>query len=304
LNETKNSAGPRRVLIVFNPTAGARRRKRLRDVLDALAARGCIATVRETRAPGDATLIAAAARRDDFEVIAAAGGDGTLNEVVNGLGAAAPAAAVMPFGTANVAALELGIGADAAAIAGLIADGEAAPAWLGRVGGRRFVVMAGVGFDAHVVESVTPRLKRRLGRGAFVWRSAVELARYRLPTFVLTVDGETMTAASAIVANGRYYAGPYVCAPAAGLDRPGLQLCLFERAGRAAVARYGLALLTGRLAGAEGYRVVPAGRIEIAGPAGEPVQADGELAARLPVVIESTGEQVMLLRPKAPAGRC
>jgi diacylglycerol kinase family enzyme len=117
----------------------------------------------------------------------------------------------------------------------------------------------GAGFDAKVVAGVSALLKRRLGRGAYVWRSMVETHRYRPVRYAVEIDGARHEAASVIVTRGRLYAGPYVVAPAAALGEPLLHVCLFERWGRLQPLRFGAALVLGCLPRAAGYRVV-AGR--------------------------------------------
>ena len=240
----------------------------------------------------------------------AAGGDGTINEVVNGLahrGGDAPALAIVPLGTANVLAHELGLGFGAAAIARTMVAGRALLVRPGEAcnGGapRCFSLMAGAGFDAKVVAGVSAPLKRRFGRGAYVWRSMIETRRYRPVRYAVEIDGARYEAASVIVTRGRLYAGPYVVAPLATLSEPLLHVCLFERWGRSQTLRFGFALLTGRLPRAGGYRVI-AGRevkVSVLSDAGEPgtqpVQIDGDDALTLPISINVASGAVRLLQP-------
>ncbi len=290
-------AGRRRILVIYNPTAGWRGRRRYRAVVAALGRLGCPLTVRETRRKGDAEDLAAQATGADFDVVAVAGGDGTINEVVNGLGLPAPPLGVIPLGTANALALEIGLGTDAEHIARTLAECPAVSIHVGRVNGRRFVMMVGAGFDAHVVAAIDPGFKRWTGKGAYLWQSLVQLARYPFPAFAVTVDGETHTAASVVVANGHYYAGRFVCAPHARLDEPRLEVCLFERSGRWNVLRYAAALVAGRLARLEDVRLVSGRCVTIDGPAAEPVHGDGDPIATLPASIEVADERVQILAP-------
>lgn len=289
---------PRRVLIIYNPAAGWRRRGRFRKVLAALGRCGCVVTVRETRGPGDATRLAGAAARAEVDVIAVAGGDGTFNEALNGLAPGAPSLAFVPLGTANVLAWEIGLGTAPARIARTIAAGRPLVFRPGEVNGRRFAMMAGVGFDGRVAAGADAGLKRALGRGAFVWRMAVELARGRLPALTVRADGEVHAAASAIVAKARHYAGRFVCAPDARLERDSFEVCLLIRGGRWNTVRCALALAAGRLHGARGVDIVRAREIGIEGPAGEPVQADGEVVAALPARIRLADLSLALLVPE------
>ena len=197
--------------------------------------------------------------------------------------------------------------AGAAAIAGTIMHGRAVLVHPGEASGegdpRCFSLMAGAGFDAKVVAGVSAPLKRRFGRGAYVWRSMIETRRYRPVRYAVEIDGARYEAASVIVTRGRLYAGPYVVAPLATLSDPLLHVCLFERWGRSHTLRFGFALLTGRLPHAGGYRVI-AGRevkVSVLSDAGEPgtqpVQIDGDDALTLPISINLASNAVRLLQP-------
>ncbi len=159
------------MLVIHNPTAGRRRLRRLRAILLHLAKAGCEATVRPTAARGDAETLARQAAAEGWDVVAVAGGDGTINEAVNGLYGSRVPLAVIPLGTANVVAAELCMPLDPAAIAEVIAGSTVQDIYLGTANGRRFVMMAGVGFDARVVEAIPARVKRALGKGAYVLMS-------------------------------------------------------------------------------------------------------------------------------------
>ena len=264
----------------------------------------------ETAAAGDARRLAEQCDAGRYGVIAVAGGDGTINEVVNGLAAraaTAPPLALVPLGTANVLAHELGLGSTASALAQAITSGREVIMHPGQASGagrpRCFSLMAGAGFDAKVVAGVSAPLKRRWGKGAYVWRSLVEARRYRPVRYAVEIDGVAHEAASVIVTHARHYAGPYVVAPQASLDAPLLQVCLFERWGWMHALRFGAALVLGTLPKTPGYRVV-AGRevrISVLNDAGEgrrqPVQIDGDDALTLPVSIGLATEAVRLLRP-------
>lgn len=287
----------KRVLVVFNPTAGSARKRRFCRVLEHLAASGVAAEVVSTAARGDAERIVSEADASDWDAVAVAGGDGTINESLNAIGPGSPPLGIIPLGTANVAAWETGLGLDPERIARAIARGPVRPVHVGRVNGRRFLLMAGIGFDAQVVCDLPLPLKRALGKGAYAWQTLATLRSYRYPAFQVEADGRAYEAASAVVANGRYYAGRYSCAPHARLGEAGLHVCLFERSGCVNTMLYAMRLLTGTLRPGPGYRVVEARRVSVEGPPGAPVQADGDLAAALPVSIETTGETVPLVYP-------
>lgn len=296
-----------RILMIHNPTAGGRRHRRYEHVLAALERSGCAITVRDTTRHGDAESFARAARAEAFERVVVAGGDGTVNEAINGLAGSDKPMAIVPLGTANVLAAELGLDSDPAALADAIVAGTARRVALGRVttqsGTRHFALMAGIGFDAHVVAAVDPQLKRLAGKCAYVVASARHLMRDPGRLYDVEIDGRLYRAASAIVAKGRFYGGRYVVCPDARLEDPRLHVCLFGRPGRAAALRYAAALLIGQLHRQPDVTVVPALRVAVAGPAGEPVQIDGDADGTLPAVIEVDTAGLSLVFPPPDALR-
>jgi YegS/Rv2252/BmrU family lipid kinase len=284
-------------LVIFNPAAGPRRRRDLRSFLAPLSAAGLAVTVCETGGRGDAEARAATAAREGYDLVVAAGGDGTINEIVNGLALGPLPLAICPLGTANVLALEIGLGASMQTAADSVLVGSVRRVALGRAGGRRFVMMAGVGFDAHVVAGVRPAVKRTFGRGAYVLESLRQLVLFPYPRYRLRIDGVWHECASAVIAKGHYYGGAFVCAPDARLDRPDFQACLFLRGGALAVASYACALARGSLARRGDVRLVAARHVIIDGPPGDPVQADGDTIARLPVEITVDAASIDLVVP-------
>jgi YegS/Rv2252/BmrU family lipid kinase len=289
----------RRALIILNPAAGRSRssRRRLERVVAALERRGCAVILRRAGpAEGDVERLAREAEAD-VDIIVAAGGDGTLNAVVNGMAAPPRAVALLPFGTANVLAREIGLPSAPERLADLIAAGPARLIWPGRVGDRLFLTTASSGFDAKIVAAVNPQLKRQAGRFAFAWAILVCLRRYRALELCVRVDGVDHSAATVIAAKGRFYAGPHVIAPRANLAEPMLDLVLFQRSGRLAVLRYLGALLLGRLPRRQDITMLRAKAAFVSAAEAVPVQADGEIVARLPVEIAIAGQPLRLVQP-------
>lgn len=280
----------RRLLVIFNPTAGSRRRRRLEETLRILREAGCRLELRQTLAAGDAARLARDFDPETFDAVVAAGGDGTINEVINGLvagrsAAAPPCLAIVPLGTANVLAAEIGLRIDPPSIAAAILAGRTVTLSLGTANGRLFALMVGVGFDAHVVRHVDLALKRRIGKAAYLWETLRQLACFPFPTYRVTVDGAIHEAASIIVAKGRHYAGRFVCAPRASLEDPLLHVCLFTRRGAWNLLRYGAGLLFGWLPHYPDFRIVTGRVVTIEEPAGDPVQGDGDAITELPLKV-------------------
>ncbi len=292
----------KKCLVIFNPTAGPRHRRRLRAVLEGLRACEVQVTVCETFAPRDAETIARSAR--GYQTIVAAGGDGTINEVLNGIHARGDdcALAILPLGTANVLARELAINPKSVEqIVSTIAHGPPRAISLGQANGRGFVMMAGVGFDAHVVANVDSRIKRLTGKFAYVVASLRELAMYRARTYDVEIAGRIETASSVVVANGHYYGGPYVLASEASLADHQLHVCLFRRTGRWNAMRYLWGMISGRLSRFPDFDVIPAAHLKITAGAScsemEPVQGDGDVMAQLPVQMMVSPSGLPVVQP-------
>jgi len=305
----------KRVLVVFNPKAGRRRLGKLQRTIAAMRRSGAEVELQATAARGDAERLAreACGGMNGFaslDLLAIAGGDGTINEAVNGLmsargenaGSSLPLC-IVPLGTANVLAREIGQRFSPAVAARTALRGERRQVYLGQANGRCFTIMAGAGFDAHVVANVSPALKQRIGKLAYVWEALRQLFLFPYGRYRVTVDGAAYDAASVVVAKGRLYAGPYVAAPDASLDSPEFQVCLFQRGGRWNAIRYALALALGLLPRLKDYRIVSGREVRIEGPAGDPVQGDGDIIAHLPVEIRLAPVSLSLMAPAATLPR-
>lgn len=301
----------RRVLVIYNPTAGTASARRAKRVLNALLAMGAVVTLRRTVQRGDAEAFASEASEAAFDVVVAAGGDGTINEVVNGLVGKALPLAVIPLGTANVLAAEIDLPRRPRDLARMILKGKIGAVCIGLANRRHFIMMAGVGFDAHLVAHVDPRVKRFLGKAAYVLEAARGMFRFAYPSYRVTIDGVPWTAASVIVANGHYYGGRFICAPGACLEDHTFEVCLFLSAGRLAVLRYGLALVRRRLHRRADFRIIRGASVTIehdneASPrsfSAEPVQLDGDIGCRLPLTIRPASQSLLLICESRESGR-
>jgi YegS/Rv2252/BmrU family lipid kinase len=285
--------------VIYNPVAGWRRRRRFAHVVALLRRFDCAVEVCCTARPGDAEIMARAASSTRCDLVVAAGGDGTINEVINGLAGSALPLALLPLGTANVLAAEIGLGASAMAIAKAIAFAPLRPVFLGDANGRRFALMIGVGFDARVVEGLNLRLKRAVGKFAYVLSALGEFLRYRPRRYQVEIDGTAYPASSVVIAKGRYYGGRFIVAPEARLDQPSLYVALFERSGRWNLVRYAAAFLGNRLDRLPDVRILPATAVMVSGEAGEPIQADGDLLAVLPLRVTLVRQPLALIAAEA-----
>ncbi|MBV8869556.1 MAG: diacylglycerol kinase family lipid kinase [Acetobacteraceae bacterium] len=287
------------MVIVFNPAAGRRRAHLLWRVLDPLIASGVRLEIVETTRRGDARVLARDAAAKGARLVVAAGGDGTIAEVSNGLIGTDAALGVIPLGTANVLAHEIGLPFLPTAIAAALAFGRTRLLWPGVAqgpnGARLFVQMLGAGFDAQVVHRLPLPLKRLFGRGAYALQTARELIRYRFPPIHLRVDGQEHRAGSVIVSKGRLYGGRYLLAPEALAHEPGFSVVLFERSGPLTALLCGALLPLGLLPRAPGLRRLRARRVEILGGTAAPVQADGDEAGWAPLSITDAAAPIRVV---------
>ncbi len=279
------------VLIVFNPTAGLRRTARLWRVLDVMSANGMRLELAETRYAGHATVLAREAAASGTRLVVAAGGDGTIAEVANGLNGSGCRLGVIPLGTANVMAHELALPFAARDVAAALAFGRTQVIWPGLAtgvdGARVFVQMLGAGFDARVVQRLPLPLKRALGRGAYVVQTLRELAEYRFRPIRVEIDGQACDTASVIVSKGHFYAGRYILAPNATPTARGFTVALFDRSGPVSALLYGAALPLNLLPRMPGLRLLRAERVSILSEQ-VPTQTDGDFAGTAPLHVCDT----------------
>ena len=290
-----------RMLIVFNPAAGARRRRRLLAALDLLRGLGMRPEVADTAHRGHAVGIAREAAAAGVRMVVAAGGDGTIAEVAAGLSGTDTALGALPLGTANVLALELGLPRTPAGAAAVLAMGRTAllhPGLARFADGREllFVQMLGAGFDAAVVQHLPPGLKRAIGKAAYVAQTLREMPRYPFAPIRCVMDGREDGATSVIVTKGRLYAGRFLLAPGADPRDEGFHVVLFRAAGALAALRYGAALPLGLLSRLSSVEIRRAAEVRLDG-ADVPVQADGDAAGSLPVAIGPAPRPMRIVVP-------
>lgn len=289
---------PDKVLIVANPTAGGYRGDLLEQVRGGLNAAGFEATLHLTTHAGE---IGELCKNPDFDagILVIAGGDGSVNDALAGLQDCPlpPTLAVIPFGTANVLALELNLPRRADEIIQMIIAGRTVSLHSGTANGHPFVLMTSSGFDAEVVHALPLSLKRRFGKLAYVV-TALRLIRKRSPVQLRAeVNGTTIEGKLIVVTNGRYYGGPFCVAPQASVSHPGLYLLVLERDDPLSMLRFALGLVTNRLNRTKGVCVMACDTLRLTSATPSAVQIDGDPYGTTPAEIAAAPESFAIIVP-------
>lgn len=280
-----------RICVIFNPTARGERAKRFRRHLDAI---GAECALKPTLAPGEGRSLAAEAVREGFEVVVAAGGDGTLNEVLNGIGDVPDGFArvrlgVLPLGTVNVFAREIRMPLNLHRAWSAIRRGRESAIDLPQVEfgasdklqRRWFAQLAGAGLDAHAVELVDWNLKKKFGYFAYVV-AALKALRATQSQISTEHHSRPLTGEQVLIGNGRLYGGPFAVFPKANLSDGLLDVCVFPRVTWGTVFSCGWGLVTGRLHESGGARHFQADEFSLTAPTRTALELDGELVGELP----------------------
>jgi len=294
----------RKAVLIANPKTGRyiSKRKTAQELVSDLNARGVDAELRLTSGPGDATAIAAEAARDGKTDVIVAGGDGTINEAIQGLVGTKARLGILPRGTGNVLARELGLPINVDEAITIAVRGNSKRVHFGVAideetdKRRHFVLMAGIGLDASVVRRVQPSLKKRIGRGAFWLSGLSHLATWDPRPFTLEIDGAKYTATFAAIGKAALYGGDLMITPRARLDKPTFEICIIDTFSRVKYLQLlSYAMREGMPNDKNGVRFVEATVVKATGQA--PVQVDGELLGHLPMRFEISPHSMEIIVP-------
>ena len=278
----------RSLVIIFNPSAGARRRARLHAALDLLFGLGVQFQLKETTARGDAEKFARLAAEENG-IVVAAGGDGTIAEVAAGLTGTQAMLGILPLGTANVFALEMSVPLNPREAARALLMGRSTSVYpgvlkRGSLKDRLFIQMVGVGLDSVVVHHLPLGLKRVFGKGAYVLQTLRDLTSYPFGSFRVQIDGSELEASGLVVTKGRYYAGRFQIAPQANPRDCHFHVVSLQQNNFMDALKHAAALSLGQLPYLSSISLQRGHDIQVFG-ADLPVQADGDDAGCLPIHI-------------------
>jgi diacylglycerol kinase (ATP) len=263
---------------------------------------GHAVTVAPTTGPGTAGSIAQDHVARGAELIVGVGGDGTINEIAEGMAHSLTPLAVLPGGTANVLAVETKVGTRFGRAAERVSGLRPRRISIGHIsadGGdasRHFLLMAGIGLDAEIVYRVNAALKARVGKLAY-WAAGLRLLGKRLPEFDVEVDGRLFRCSFALVSKVRNYGGDLTIARNVTLLDDRFEVVLFEGSSTMPYVKYFIGLAFNRLAGMKGVTILTAAHVKASCPSDSRVyvQVDGEYAGRLPAEIRIVPDALTLM---------
>jgi diacylglycerol kinase (ATP) len=323
--------------LIYNPSSGqVVVRHELNDVIAFLSRYGWSVTLRETSKPWEATELARHATNRGAKAIIAAGGDGTINEVANGLVNTDVALGVLPVGTTNTWALQMGIptlnpmlpGIQAvkliAALEGRIArplpasyyrkvlleaarvfvEGHTVAVDTGELSGRHFLMWAGMGFDAAIAQSIPLWEKRALGSWAYVFPTIESIYKYSSTDVCLNLDGKVVKASTPfiVVSNIQLYGGMMAIGAKACVNDAMLDVCIFKGGGFFTFVQHAMKMLTHRHLQDPNVEYYKCCEIVIESARSLPVHIDGEPFTMTPVSIHVVPSSLKVIVPKtAPA---
>jgi YegS/Rv2252/BmrU family lipid kinase len=295
-----------RICVIFNPVARGEKARRFRRHLDSIARESAL---KATVAPGHARTLAAEAVRDGYDTVVAAGGDGTVNEVINGFGDVAGGFArarlgILPLGTINVFARELRLPLNLMAAWRVIQAGRTVAVDLpwaefmvdGRAERRHFAQLGGAGLDSRAISLVDRELKKKYGPLAYVLAGFKALREPPAPVDVTDGAG-TWRGELVLFGNGRFYGGTFRVFRNARLQDGRLHLCVFPKVNWAVLGRALCGLAVGRLARACGAAEIAVTSVTLSSPVPVWLELDGDNVGHLPAKLGVIPQGLRVMAP-------
>ena len=268
-------------LVILNPAAHSERAQRKQARVESLA-RDCV--VYATTYVGEAESMARRAVEEGFQKIVAAGGDGTINEVVNGLAGTRATLGLLPIGTMNVFATELGLPVhDLERCWDIVRGAHTREVDLAKANQKFFVQLAGVGLDAQVVKETSAQLKRNFGPLSYLISAAQIAARQPPRLFIQSEDASIDQGSFVLVGNGRLYGGPFPFFKHAALDDGLLDVVVFKRLGYLEIIKYLQDVIFSSEIRVPEVEYFQTRRLRVESDQTVPVELDGELVGNCPV---------------------
>ena len=294
------------VNLIVNPIAGNKALRSIKNIEDLLNKKASLTTF-ITQKKGDAELFAKQISSQfsvpSSQLIIVAGGDGTFNEVINGILLSKESAAkktivplaLIPLGTTNVLAKELNIPENVGKAVHLALTGTAKKISLGRINGRYFALMAGIGFDGEAVLRAKDSIKKISGKEAYIFSGINALIKYNPSLIEVKTSEGTFTGYTAVVGKAKCYGGNFHVTPQASLTEPLLDLCLFKGKTRKDLVRFIIGVIRERHLNFNDVFYGKFSEMEITSNEEVHVQIDGDYFGTLPAKIDVVKDAISLV---------
>jgi diacylglycerol kinase (ATP) len=285
----------KKIAIIFNPKAGSGKKATLDRIIKKLSSTNKVELF-ETKAKGDATNISRK-ESDNFDIIIAAGGDGTIHEVVNGI-SNNTLLGIIPMGTANIVAIEAGITNNIDHICKIINEGVTKKIFTPTINNQKFILMAGIGYDAQVVNSINPKLKKIFGKFIFILEAFKQFFKLKDFNISVKVDGQTYKGNWVLVTNAKHYAGPFSITNSANIFNDVLVCYVFANLTKLNFLQsLWFIIANGDLSKSKHIVTLNSNILEINSSSPIPVQCDGESFIHTPVAIKNGKNFITMLTP-------
>jgi len=284
------------IVVILNPTAGSP--ETLRDWQERVEsiARGC--PIRVTSRAGETEALARRAVEEGFARIVAAGGDGTVNQVANGLAGSKAALGLLPLGTVNVFAMELGLPLHNLDLCWDVIEGSNVRLVdLPSANGKYFVQLAGVGLDAQVVKETSLAFKRSFGPLSYLISAAQIAARQPPKLFIKSENAPVDEGSFVLIGNGRFYGGPFPFFKHAVIDDGWFDVVVFKRLGYLEIIKYLQDVVFSSDIRVPEIEYFQTRRLRLTSEQDVPVELDGELAGHCPVDFQIQKKALHVLAP-------
>jgi len=290
-----------KLAIIANPVSGRGRPfKKISRLVKNWPYKDWTAELHETRCPEHAGEIAHELLTNPPDMLAVSGGDGTIHEVVTRVPNPPFPVALLPAGTGNVLAHELGLPLDPVKSLGIALRGKVRRVDLGVVKARQshnFLLMTGIGFDAYVISKIRPALKMRIGIAAFYLQTLQAMLSYGFPKFEVHLQEETLVATSCVISNSRSYGGGLVLTPGADMCDGILDILVLQEGSKLDYCRFVISAWLGKAKQRPFLHLRRASLVRVEGRKGPWVQADGELIGTIPLEISLSPAAFPLIVP-------
>jgi YegS/Rv2252/BmrU family lipid kinase len=287
--------------LIVNPKAGPERAKRLLPILvERLERMGHSVDIAETSKVGDGIVLAKEAVEEGYELMVSCGGDGTLNEVINGMVGSDALLGVIPLGTVNLFCQETGIGLDSTSACDIIQSGNVRKIDLGKAGDRYFILCAGIGFDAHVVSEIEPQFKRIMGAMAYPLSGIKSLFSWKPTKMLIQIDDQPIKRKGylVVIGNTSFYGGKDICVtPLASFTDGWLDICIFKKRTALDIIRYSLGVVFRRHTEFEDIEYFKAKSIKIEAERPVLVHTDCEVIGEVPMEFSVVPKALPVLLP-------